>query len=90
MTTMKIPENSAVIDTAMFITVVSIPRSSAITGEMFSIVCANSQNASTPKMMPNKTRSFPTNRAPLTADDCVDMALPFGQPQQTGGTCVVQ
>jgi len=60
----------------MFITLDSIPRSSAITGEMFSVVCANSQNASTPKMMPNRTRSFPTNRAPsLTCDDRGDIAL---------------
>ena len=73
---MKMPENSAVIDTAMFITLVSIPRSSAITGAMFSVVWANSQNARTPKMMPNRTRSFPTNRAPpLTPGDFDDMAL---------------
>jgi hypothetical protein len=46
--------------------------------EMFSVVWANSQNASTPKMMPNRTRSFPTNRAsPPTRDDRVDMALSF-------------
>src|SRR5688500_8167331 len=76
MTTMKMPENNAVIDTAMFITLVSMPRSSAITGEMFSVVCANSQNARTPKMMPNRTRSFPTKRAPpLTRGDFDDMAL---------------
>ena len=59
-------------------TLVSIPRSSAITGEMFSVVWANSQNARTPKMMPNRTRSFPTNRAPSRArDDCVDMVVSF-------------
>ena len=59
-TTMKMPEKSAVIETAMFMTVVSTPRSSAITGEIFSVVCANSQKASTPKMMPKRTRSLPT------------------------------
>jgi len=35
---MKMPENSAVMDTAMFITLVVTPRSSAITGAMFSVV----------------------------------------------------
>ena len=52
MTTMKMPENSAVIDMAMFITLVSIFRSDAMVGPMFSVVWANSQNASTPRMIP--------------------------------------
>jgi hypothetical protein len=60
-------------DTAMFIRLVPMPRSAAITGEMFSVVCAKSQNASTPKMIPNRSRSFPLNpsllfiRSPLSA-----------------------
>ncbi len=60
-TTMKMPEKSAVIETAMFMTLVSTPRSSAMTGEMFSVVCAKSQKPRTPKMIPNRTLSFPTN-----------------------------
>ena len=60
MTTMKMPENSAVIDTAMFITLVSIPRSAAMVGAMFSVVWANSQKASTPRIMPKRSRSLPT------------------------------
>ena len=89
---MKIPENNAVIDTAMFIRFVSIPRSRAITGEMFRVVCANSQNASTPKMMPNRTRSFPTNGASRPgAADRAGMGISFTVlliwlPQRDGET----
>ena len=38
MTTMKMPENSAVIETAMFMTLISMPRSSAIVDAMLSVV----------------------------------------------------
>jgi hypothetical protein len=75
-TTMKMPENSAVIDTAMFIRLMPIPRSFAIAGEMFSVVWANSQKANTPKMMPNSTRSLPTKPDRSTSrDECVDMTV---------------
>ena len=47
-TTMKMPENNAVIDTAMFMMLVATSRSAAIAGAMLSVVCANNQNASTP------------------------------------------
>jgi hypothetical protein len=57
---MKIPENSAVIETAMFITLISIPRSSAIVEAMFRVVWAKSQKARTPRMIPKRSRSFPT------------------------------
>jgi hypothetical protein len=56
---MKIPENSAVIDTAIFITLVVTARSAAIAGAMFRVVCAKSQKASTPRMIPNRTLSSP-------------------------------
>lgn len=59
MTTMKMPENSAVIDTAMFMNDCSSCRSAAMVGAMFSVVWANSQNASTPRMIPNSNRSLP-------------------------------
>jgi hypothetical protein len=58
-TTMKMPEKRAVMDTAMFITLVGTPRSADIAGEMLSTVCANSQKASTPRIMPNSRRSLP-------------------------------
>ena len=58
-TTMKMPEKRAVIDTAMFITLVVTPRSALIAGEMLSVVCAKSQNARTPKMMPKRSLSLP-------------------------------
>src|SRR5947209_934629 len=61
MTTMKMPENSAVIDTAMFITLIWTPRSAAMVGAMFSVVWAKSQKASTPRMMPKRSRSLPTH-----------------------------
>lgn len=69
MTTMKVPENSAVMETAMFMTFVSMPKSPAMTGAMLSGVWANSQKASTPKTMPNNTLSFPTNFGRSTAAD---------------------
>jgi len=59
-TTMKIPEKRAVIETAMFITLISMPRSSAIVDAMLSVVWANSQKARTPRMIPNRSRSLPT------------------------------
>jgi hypothetical protein len=59
MTTMKIPEKRAVIETAMFMTFVATSRSAAIVGAMFNVVCANSQKPSTPKMIPNRSRSSP-------------------------------
>ena len=37
-TTMKMPEKSAVIDTAMFMTLISSPRSAAIVAAMFKVV----------------------------------------------------
>jgi hypothetical protein len=58
-TTMKMPENSAVIDTAMFMTLVATARSAAMAGAMFKVVWANSQNASTPRMMPKRSLSLP-------------------------------
>ena len=58
-TTMKMPENSAVIDTAMFMTLVATLRSAAIAGAMLRVVWANSQNASTPRMMPKRSLSSP-------------------------------
>ena len=42
-TTMKIPENNAVIDTAIFMTLVATSRSAAIAGAMLRVVWANSQ-----------------------------------------------
>jgi len=59
MTTMKMPENSAVMETAMFISDCWTPRSWAISGEIFSVVWANSQKARTPRMMPKRSLSFP-------------------------------
>ena len=58
-TTMKMPENSAVMDTAMFMTLVATPRSLAIAGAILRVVCANSQKARTPKMMPKRSLSSP-------------------------------
>ena len=52
MTTMKMPENSAVIDTAMFMTLVATLRSAAIAGAILRVVWANNQKANTPRMMP--------------------------------------
>jgi hypothetical protein len=46
-------------DTAMFITFVETSRSAAIAGAMFRVVCANSQKARTPRMMPNRSVSSP-------------------------------
>lgn len=66
MTTMKMPEKSAVMDTAMFMTLVPTPRSSAMTGAMFSVVWAKSQNASTPRIMPKRILSLPWNRSLAT------------------------
>jgi hypothetical protein len=60
MTTTKMPENNAAMDTAMFITLVSTPRSVAMVGAIFSVVWAKSQKASTPRIMPNRSRSVPT------------------------------
>lgn len=62
-TTMKIPENKAVIDTAIFIMLVSTPSSSAMTGAIFNVVWANSQNANTPKIIPKSRRSLPLKGA---------------------------
>ena len=42
----------------MFITGIGIPTSSAIIGPMFIVVWANSQNASTPKMIPKSSATF--------------------------------
>jgi len=56
---MKIPENKEVMDTAMFITEVSILKSFAMTTLMFKVVCANNQKAKTPRMIPNSNLSFP-------------------------------
>jgi hypothetical protein len=59
--TMKIPENNAVIPTAVFIRLVSSARSFCMSWAMFSVVCANNQNAETPMMMPNSNLSFSLN-----------------------------
>ena len=58
-TTMKMPENKAVMDTAMFMTLVVTTRSAAMAGAMLSVVCAKSQKARTPKMMPKSSLSSP-------------------------------
>jgi hypothetical protein len=63
MTTMKMPENSAVIDTAMFMTLVGTLRSLAIAGAMLRGVWANSQKANTPRIMPKRSLSLPRNGA---------------------------
>ena len=59
MTTMKMPENRAVIDTAMFMTLVATLRSAAIAGAMLRVVWANNQKANTPRMMPKRSLSSP-------------------------------
>ena len=59
MTTMKMPENSAVIDTAMLMTFVPTSRVAAIVGAILRVVWANSQKASTPRMMPKSSLSSP-------------------------------
>ena len=59
MTTMKMPENSAVMATAMFIMLASRPRSFCIAGAMFRVVCAKSQNVMTPRMIPYSSLSLP-------------------------------
>ena len=71
-TTMKMPENSAVIATALFMVLDSIPRSRCMSGATFSVVWANSQNVTTPRMIPKSKRSLPWNPgvasvAPLAA-----------------------
>lgn len=58
-TTMKIPEKRAVMDTAMFISVWSTPRSAAMVGAMLRVVWANSQKARMPRMMPYSSLSVP-------------------------------
>jgi hypothetical protein len=58
-TTINIPENKVAIETAMFINDVSIRRSLAMSTLMFNMVCANSQKANTPRMIPNNNLSFP-------------------------------
>ena len=69
---MKMPENSAVMDTAMFMTFVATARSAAIAGAMLRVVWANSQKASTPRMMPKRSLSSPR----YGADSGVIVATP--------------
>jgi hypothetical protein len=56
---MKMPENSAVMDTAMFMTLGRAPRSAPTLGAMFSMVWANRQKLRTPRIMPTSSRSLP-------------------------------
>jgi hypothetical protein len=58
-TTMKMPEKSAVIETAMFMTLIVMLRSAAIDGAMLRVVWEKSQKASTPRMMPRSSLSSP-------------------------------
>ena len=67
MKTMKMPENSAVMATAIFIRLVSSPRSFCMSGAMFSVVWANSQKVSTPIIMPKSNLSFPLNPVAASA-----------------------
>jgi len=59
MTTMKMPENRAVIATAMFIRLLSRPRSFCMSGATFNVVWAKSQKVITPRMMPIRSLSVP-------------------------------
>ena len=71
MKTMNMPENSAVMATAIFIRLASSPRSLCISGAMFSVVWANSQNVSTPKIIPKSNLSFPLNPVAVRAGPAV-------------------
>ena len=59
--TMKMPEKRAVSATAMFIRPAPSPRSFCMSGAMFSVVWAKSQKASTPRIIPSRSLSFPWN-----------------------------
>lgn len=58
-TTMKIPEKSAVMLTAMLLTASEICSSSRIAGATFSVVCANSQKVITARTMPRMSSLSP-------------------------------
>src|SRR5690606_17190367 len=71
-TTMKIPENRAVMATAMFMVSAVTPRSRLMSGAMFRVVWANSQKAMTPMMMPKRSLSLPWYLAVLATVDIVN------------------
>ncbi len=58
-TTMKMPENSAVMLTAMLFRLSLIPNSSRIVGATFSVVCAKSQKVMTARTMPTMSLLAP-------------------------------
>ena len=60
-TTTKMPANSEVSATAVFIAPVPTPRSAPTTGAMLSMVWANSQNDITPSTSAASRRSLPTS-----------------------------
>ena len=67
---MKVPENSAVMLTALLLTLDEIRRSFRMAGATFNVVCANSQNAVTASTMPRIRRSSPRyGTAPLVWPD---------------------
>ena len=59
MTTIKIPENRAVILTAILLVFTSMPKSVRMVGAIFKVVCAKSQKVITPKTIPSSNLSFP-------------------------------
>jgi hypothetical protein len=71
------PEKSAVIDTAMFITLMSMPRSVAMVEAMFSVVWAKSQKATTPRIIPMRSRSFPGDEVWELAAGVIGPATPL-------------
>ena len=73
-TTVKMPENSEVSDTATFIVPEATPRSRRMSGATFSMVWANSQKVTSPAIMPNSSRSLPWKAAAGGAADGVVMA----------------
>ncbi len=56
---MKMPENSEVMATATFIMLAYTPRLRLVSSAILSIVWTNSQNATTPMMMPKSSRPLP-------------------------------
>ena len=57
--TMKVPENNAVILTAMLLTLSVIRRSARIAGATFKVVCANNQNVTTASTIPTMSLLSP-------------------------------
>jgi hypothetical protein len=54
-----LPENRALMLTAVLLTLSVIPRLSRMAGAMFSVLCAKSQNVNTASTMPKMTVSVP-------------------------------